>query len=184
MELHQRLTPDTTQRCSHAGIRSTGLPVIAAERLRSAFISCCRSWTLVIISPTDNAVLSSPSVPSNGISVEMSREPSVTGVSSRSQDHYQYSRFISHSPPHMPTRSDPAGMTMFADTKISYDSGSRCQTGGTHSSSRWPGRCSYPLRRRALHSWRTLPRYQRCPWSVAVWSAPTDKKRGSAWTVP
>lgn len=107
---------------------------MAAERLRSAFISCCRSWTLVIISPTDNAVLSSPSVPSNGISVEMSRDPSVIGVSRRSHVRCYYSRFMSHSPPHIPTRSDPAGMTMFADTNISHDNSCRRYAGRTHSS--------------------------------------------------
>lgn len=38
---------------------------------------CWRDCTLVIISPTDNAVLSSPSAPSKGISVVISSAPSI-----------------------------------------------------------------------------------------------------------
>lgn len=52
------------------------MPCCCALAIRSSLIACRSICTFVIISPTDKAVLSSPSAPSNGISVEMSKEPS------------------------------------------------------------------------------------------------------------
>ena len=109
-----KLTPETTQRCSHCGTRSGSVPCLAAISLLSWFIDCRIIWTLVIISPTERAVESSPSVPSNGMNVETSRDPS-----NISHEDCPYSRFMSHSPPHIPMSSDPPGIARLAGRQFS-----------------------------------------------------------------
>lgn len=69
----------------------------------------------MIISPTDKAVESSPSVPSNGMNVDTRRDPSIHQSSP-----VLHLRFMSHSPPHMPISSDPPGMARLAICQLGY----------------------------------------------------------------